>query len=553
MEPINPRYLKLGEPERIHELQALQRTLQAAPYDHIVPHFLQIIDSGDNELIRYLCQTDRYFLFTMGCGRTDAFHPWIYDRCREVEADTDGYLDLWARGHYKSSLITFAGAIQEILRNPDVTICIMAFVRNISKAFLAQIKREFEGNEKLLHLFPDILWDRPKAQAPSWSLDTGIIVRRNSNPKEATVEAYGLVDGQPTSRHYRLMIYDDTVSRESVTTAEQIEKTTTGWELSRNLKDSHGRIQMVGTRYSFSDTYGALLEREAVRSRIYPATAQGDFDSAPVFFTQDEWDERMRESSLETLACQMLQNPLAGSQRGFDPAWLTYYEVRAHTLNVAILGDPARKKTANTAMTAFAVIGIDMNRNKFFLDGMCHRMNLSERWKAFRNLRRKWLRQPGVQVVKMGYESFGAQADLDYFQEQMRLDKEFFTIHELMWAQVGSSSKEDRIQRLEPDFRNNKFLLPYNNDTGITRTQRDMAARGRKHLIAPKIMQIDENRKAYDVTQRFIKNEYLMYPASTHIDMLDAMSRFYDLELGTPQPVHTRQRTAPDPAAFVEY
>ena len=188
----------------------------------------------------FLACNDRYFLLTGPLNRRDALHPWLFERCREVERAPNGHLDLWSRYHYKSTIITFAGVIQEILCDPDLTVAIFSHTRPIAKAFLVQIKRELEGNEDLKTLFPDVLWREPAREAPKWSENEGIVVKRASNPKEATVEAHGLVDGQPTSRQYGLLVYDDVVTIESVGSPEQIKKTTDRWELSDNLGRAEG-------------------------------------------------------------------------------------------------------------------------------------------------------------------------------------------------------------------------------------------------------------------------------------------------------------------------
>jgi phage terminase large subunit-like protein len=244
---------------------------------------------------RELCRTDLFYLLCVVLGRGDINNDWLFERCREVQASPNGYLDLWAREHYKSTLITFALTIQDILRDPEITVGIFSFTRPNAKQFLRQIKRELEANERLRALFPDILWESPQREAPKWSEDDGLIVRRRGNPKESTVEAWGLVDGQPTSKHFRLMVYDDVVTRESVTTPEMIEKVTTAWAESRALRTDGGVARYIGTRWHQNDTYRTILDRKAAVERRHTATDDGTEAGEPVLKSKEWLYEQRRD------------------------------------------------------------------------------------------------------------------------------------------------------------------------------------------------------------------------------------------------------------------
>lgn len=491
-------------------------------YDECLHH-----SNWTDDLTAELGRRDRFFLLTHLLNRPDAVHPWLYARCREVEANPDDHIDLWSRGHYKSSIITFAGAIQEILVDPDISIGIFSHTRPTAKAFLRQIKREFEHNNLLKQLYKDILWKDPHREAPLWSEESGIVVNRQSNPKEATVEAWGLVDGQPTGKHFKLRIYDDVVTRESVTTGEQIIKTTEAWELSLNLSSRPPRQWIIGTRYHFADTYKTILDRGVVKSRIYAATDNGTPDGKPVFLSDKEWQAKKREMGPYILACQMLLNPIAGSEQDLKPEWVRTWEVRPHTLNVYILADPADSKEKGTSNTAMAVIGLDSAHNKYLLDGCCHKMNLKERWEMLKGLHKKWTAEPGIQGVYVGYEKYGMQADIQHFNQMMEIEQYFFNIEELSWTRDNVNTKDDRIRRLVPDLSSWRFFFPYEGDK--TKRQREAEERGQGYLCSKPIKRIDHERKLYNVTQWMLANEYMLFPATTQKDFLDVMSRIYDM------------------------
>lgn len=226
---------------------------------------------------------------------------------------------------HNSTVITVSLTIQDILNDPEVTIGIFSHTKPIAKSFLRTIKREFETNEELKKCFPEILYDNPAAESPKWSEDAGILVKRKTNPPEATVEAAGLVDGMPTGRHYKLRIYDDVVTAESVSTQEQMQKILDALDMSHNLGQRGGYMRMIGTRYKLGDAYEQYVQRGVVKPRIYPATDDGTAEGNPVYFTPNEWELKKQQMSPGILASQMLQNPMASDSVIFQPDWFRYW------------------------------------------------------------------------------------------------------------------------------------------------------------------------------------------------------------------------------------
>lgn len=504
----------------------------------------------DDWTIAELGKGDRFFLGVHLCGRADLVHPWLYARVREVEMNTDGHLDLWFREGYKSTIITYLGSIQEILRDPEITIGILSHTKTIAKKFMLQIKQELETNEKLKRLYPDILYSNPQKDSPKWT-EEALTVKRTKNPKECTIECSGLVDGMPTGAHYVLRIYDDVVVPASIGTPEQVEKTTNAFDLSDNLgargADGSSRKWGIGTRYAYFDTYQGIIDRGVLKPRVYPATDNGLPDGNPVFFSAKVWAEKKIAQGPSTLACQMLQNPAAGTEAMFKKDWLSFIEIRPATLNVYIMCDPAGSKKKGSDNTAMSVIGVDSGSNRYLLDGYCHKMSLSERWTALSGLRKVWMAQPGVQMVRVGYEKYGMQSDLEYFEEKMLASKDAFEIIELNWVSTGSQSKIDRIQRLQPDFQAKKFFMAAVTD-GESANQRRIKEQGQGFRIFTPVKRRDHSGNLYSLNKRLL-DEFLVYPFAAHDDMLDVCSRLYDMD---PVPPIIIDERALEPETFAD-
>lgn len=463
----------------------------------------RIVERFDRDEMRAAARLDLFFLLRVVCRRVDMEHQWVLERCDEVRASPDGHLDLWARDHYKSSIITFGKTLQDILVDPEITIGFFSHTRPAAKAFLKQIKREMEGNEVLRWLFDDVIWADPQKEAPSWAEDSGIIVKRKSNPKEATLEAWGLVDGQPTGKHFKLRIYDDVVTFDSSRSEEMRAATLAAWELSLNLGTATGRERYIGTRYHFADAYQTMIDRGAAIPRVWPAVGP---DGKPYLLSPENLAKKRRNMGPVTFSAQMLLNPLAAGQVHFDRSWLRYYrDPRSIRGNVYLLVDPANSKKKYSDYTVAIIVCLGADNNYYVLDIIRDRLSLSERWKMLVALHRMW------KPLRVYYEQYGKETDIEHFEHMMQAESYRFPI----FVMAGTrQSKADRIEGLIPLFESSRIWLP------------DSLHR-----------MVQASGQTEDMVKLFVDGEYVTWPFSQHDDMVDCLSRVTDpaVELAFPK------------------
>ena len=447
------------------------------------------------ETVRYFAHNDLFYLLTRVLHRQDADNDWTFMQSRMWQAAPDGYLDLWAREHYKSTVITFGGIIQGLMNDPERTYGIFSFTRPAAKKFQRQIKVELEINKALQEIAPDVFWENPKKQAPKWSEDDGLVIKRQGNPKEASIEAWGILDGQPVGPHFSDMHWEDIVNKDTVRTVDMLKKTRDSFIESLALGAKGGRRRAAGTRWHYADAWQTAIDRGILIPRIWTATKDNTFTGEPWLLTPEELAQKISEYGPYVAACQLFLNPTQDSLQVLKEEWLRYWRAdRYKGLNLYILCDPASEKKVDSDYTVFMVIGLGSDRNYYVINWIRDRLSLTEK----ANILFKWHQQ--YRPVNVGYEKYGMQSDISHFEDRMVRDNYRFGITHL----GGPLGKGGRIARLVPIYSQGRWYIPET----CPYTQYD--------------------GETVDLTRIFVNDEYKAHPFEVHDDMLDCLSRILD-------------------------
>lgn len=426
----------------------------------------------ERDVLRSLFINDLWFMVCFGMGVDKANHPFVVDRARELETGPSTMtLDIWAREHFKSLLITQAETLQYHLRNPEHCTGIFAYVRPAAKAFLRSIKVLLTESELLKWCFPEILWQKPEAEAPKWSEDDGLILKRKSNSrKESTIEAWGLIEGMPTGRHFERRVYDDIETDDIRESPDMLDKCFSKFEMSDNLGVDDGVERVIGTFYSHYGPMVKIQEKKDIHgkpmyiTRLCPATVDGSRDGEPVLLTEKRM-EKLKMSQF--FNSQQLCDPTPLTEMRLDFNMLNSIEpqfIPKDVFKVMVLdqagGDETEKQSKD--MWSFGVLGIEPSTDNigqcrvFLMDVEADKMSHSE---GIDGVVRMYMRN-GI-IHRLGVEKVGLSTTEIHISNALKKHGRTLSLNagNLVLLKPGGRSKIFRIeQALQWPLNNGKLF-----------------------------------------------------------------------------------------------
>ena len=446
--------------------------LPDSPASPVYAEILKLRDEGDRTLFALAALNDFWFFcrFVARAGefkRDEVGHPldghswfddpWIFERCRDMQAHPDGRMRLWPRFYFKTTLETQLHTLWDLLDNPSLRFGIITYkVDKIGETFLSGIKEECERNGSLYEVGEDLLGIFPeRAVNPFWKdaqkecrqngvawNDSMLTLNRISGAREPSIVVTSLV-APITAFHFDVRVWDDIVAEDAVRSKEAIDDTTDRWRNFAGTVAENTADRYVGTRWAVNDTYQAIIDLGDVVLDHQPLYGE---DGVTPNLRSIEWVEKLRvQLGPYRFACQMLNQPMAAGLQTFDVSWIRYDDLdtreRASRCNRYMFAETATSKKGGDYCVIW-VVGLGRGvpqGNYYVLDLVRDRMSMIVFVDELFAKVESW--KPSMVFL----EQVGAMRDIDYIRQKQRLDGFDFRIVSV----DDKTKKEDRIQRLQ--------------------------------------------------------------------------------------------------------
>lgn len=160
------------------------------------------------------------------------------------------------RDTYKTSGATITRAVRRGCKDPNSQGLILADTGLNAIRFGMEIRLQFELNELLQWLFPEVIPEN--FNTARWN-NSELVLRRTRISRDPTFDMMG-VGGGIESRHFDWIIADDLVTEKCIKSDQEMQRVTSqvmGLE-SLLINDVEGRIDFVGSRKKKGDTYDEI-------------------------------------------------------------------------------------------------------------------------------------------------------------------------------------------------------------------------------------------------------------------------------------------------------
>lgn len=405
------------------------------------------------EKVRRKALNDLYFFCREILGY-DAMTPQPHkELCDFTISELHKKLILMPRGSFKSSVVTIGYALWRLVKDRNLRILISSETYAQSKTFLRAIKTHIEQNDTFRAVFGDI---RPATLESSWRQEEITVAGRTRVGREPSISCSG-IDQAKTGFHYDLIILDDIVSNNNINTPEQINKTIDHYKLLLSILEPNSDMIIIGTRYSYADLYGHLLEEERESFAIHKRSAVSKDGSLlfPSRLTKDFLAAQKKSQGAAMFANQYQNEPIDQDSAMFKQDWLKFYEKPPLALRHFMCIDPAGSNSKSADFTAICVAGIDCDNNIYVLEAIQTKATIADILNMVFDL---VLRYNIADEGCVGLEVNAMQNTLKYiFSEEMNRRNVFFAIKELKGSSL--KTKPNRIKALQPYFENGKIFL----------------------------------------------------------------------------------------------
>jgi hypothetical protein len=407
------------------------------------------------DIYQQLLTQDVWFLVYFAMGVNVANHPFWVEFCKKIdEGPQSGVLEVAAREHGKSTVITKGKSIQKALKNPEERIGIFSYVKPAAQSFLRSIKYILETSEFLKIVFLDVLYANPSSEAFRWSEEAGLYLKRRGSYSEATFEAHGLLEGMPTGKHFTGRVYDDIMTVDMADSPEMVEKVKEMFDMSVNLGVEGGWDWVIGTPYHHQDVIAYVENKKkpdgtpVYLTRKTPATIDGTPNGKPVLLSQERMDI-LRANPRMFRSQQLLDPTPTGEQR---LCWENIPVVQPNeiptNLYKFICIDPASDKEVSDSW-AILLLGVDPYADDlgasdvYLLDAVIEPLDLIAAQKAVVDM---YCKHP--YIVRVGVEKVGASTFEIHIANALRARGRYVTLElgNLAVLRPGGRKKELRIE-----------------------------------------------------------------------------------------------------------